>query len=105
VVGRSKSWQTDTLIVSAVSKVFHNLTLVAVSNNCRRVLGIWFCFNGGSSYSGYGKVGVDRRFRIFNITEWGETITSYERTEHDEIVDKVVLVGAGGPAPYEAEPV
>lgn len=72
-----------------------------VSNNCRRVLGIWFCFNGGSSYSGYGKVGVDRRFRVFNITQWGEKMETYERTEHGEIVDPLILVGKGGPTPYE----
>ncbi|KAG8814505.1 hypothetical protein FRC18_001941 [Serendipita sp. 400] len=74
---------------------------VHLTNSCRRVLGIWFCFNGGSSYSGYGKTGVDRRFRVFNITDWGETITTYGRTEHGEVVDKIVLVGHGGPTPYE----
>ncbi|KAG8792115.1 hypothetical protein FRC17_008645 [Serendipita sp. 399] len=72
-----------------------------LTNSCRRVLGIWFCFNGGSSYSGYGKAGVDRRFRVFNVTDWGETITTYGRTEHGEIIDQIVLVGHGGPTPYE----
>lgn len=28
-----------------------------VTENCRRVNGVWFCFGGGGSYSGYGKVG------------------------------------------------
>ncbi|CAG7851579.1 SubName: Full=Related to DCR2-dosage-dependent cell cycle regulator {ECO:0000313/EMBL:CCA72678.1} [Serendipita indica DSM 11827] len=74
---------------------------VHIADNCRRVLGIWFCFNGGSSYSGYGKVGFDRRFRIFNITDWGETITTYERTEKGKLVDPIVLVGNGGPSPYD----
>lgn len=72
-----------------------------VSDNCRRVQGVWFCFNGGSSYSGYGKAGYDRRFRIFNIADYGETIKTYKRTEHGSVLDEMVLVGPGGPAPYE----
>ena len=45
------------------------------------------------SYSGFGKVGSDRRFRIFYI--YGETIRTYKRTEHDEILDQMSLVGDG----------
>lgn len=29
----------------------------AVTENCRRVSGVWLCFGGGGSYSGYGRVG------------------------------------------------
>ena len=63
------------------------------------------------SYSGYGKVGYvfyflgwtftqssfrfDRRFRVFDISEYGETIKTYKRTEKDEIVDRMTLAGAG----------
>ena len=47
------------------------------------------------SYSGYGKVGFDRRFRMYDISDYGETIRSYKRTEFDKIVDDVVLVGHG----------
>jgi hypothetical protein len=28
-----------------------------ITDRCRRVSGIWQCFGGGSSYSGYGKEG------------------------------------------------
>lgn len=28
-----------------------------VTENCRRVKGVWLCFGGGGSYSGYGKLG------------------------------------------------
>jgi hypothetical protein len=28
---------------------------VHTADNCRRVKGVWSCFNGGSSYAGYGK--------------------------------------------------
>ncbi|KAJ7606104.1 Metallo-dependent phosphatase-like protein [Mycena polygramma] len=70
-----------------------------LTENCRRVKGVWFCFGGGGSYSGYGKLGFDRRFRIYDISDYGETIRTYKRTEHDgfqdSIVDDVVLVGKG----------
>ncbi|KAJ7281601.1 Metallo-dependent phosphatase-like protein [Mycena rebaudengoi] len=68
-----------------------------LTENCRRVKGVWFCFGGGGSYSGYGKLGFDRRFRIYDISDYGETIRTYKRTEHDAfqgpILDDVVLVG------------
>ncbi|PPR01694.1 hypothetical protein CVT24_001522 [Panaeolus cyanescens] len=64
-----------------------------VTENCRRVNGVWFCFGGGGSYSGYGRVGFDRRFRIYDISDFGETIVTYKHTEKDEIVDKMTLSG------------
>ncbi|KIY53010.1 Metallo-dependent phosphatase [Fistulina hepatica ATCC 64428] len=66
-----------------------------ITENCRRVKGVWLCFGGGGSYSGYGKVGFDRRFRIYDVSDYGETIKTYKRTEKDEIVDEMVLAGAG----------
>ncbi|KZT07407.1 Metallo-dependent phosphatase [Laetiporus sulphureus 93-53] len=72
-----------------------------VTENCRRVKGVWLCFGGGGSYSGYGRVGFDRRFRIFDISDYGETIRTYKRTENDEIVDEMVLAGRGAPPPFE----
>lgn len=54
-----------------------------------------------SSYSGYGKIGFDRRFRIYDISEFGETIRTYKRTEHDEILDDMILAGRGAPPAYE----
>lgn len=53
-----------------------------------------------SSYSGYGKVGFDRRFRVYDVSDYGETIRTYKRTEHDEIMDNMVLAGHGAPS-YE----
>ena len=50
-----------------------------------------------SSYSGYGKIGFDRRFRVYDVSDYGETIRTYKRTEHDEIVDDMVLAGHGAP--------
>ncbi|KAF8577708.1 Metallo-dependent phosphatase [Ramaria rubella] len=72
-----------------------------VSENCRRVKGIWMCFGGGGSYSGYGKVGFDRRFRVYNISDYGETIKTYKRTEHGDIMDVSILSGKGAAPPYE----
>ncbi|TFK29749.1 phosphatase DCR2 [Coprinopsis marcescibilis] len=68
-----------------------------LTENCRRVKGVWFCFGGGGSYSAYGKVGFDRRFRIYDISDYGETIRTYKRTEKDEIVDDMILAGKGAP--------
>ena len=53
------------------------------------------------SYAAYGKIGFDRRFRIYDISDYGETIRTYKRTEHDEIVDDMILSGRGAPPPYE----
>ncbi|KAF8636425.1 hypothetical protein AX17_003607 [Amanita inopinata Kibby_2008] len=70
-----------------------------VTENCRRVKGVWMCFGGGGSYSGYGRVGFDRRFRIYDISDYGDTIRTYKRTEKDEIVDEMILAGQGA-APW-----
>ena len=43
----------------------------------------------------------DRRFRIYDISDYGETIRTYKRTEKDEILDEMVLAGRGAPSPYE----
>ncbi|KAH9942026.1 Metallo-dependent phosphatase [Amylocystis lapponica] len=72
-----------------------------VTENCRRIKGVWMCFGGGGSYSGYGRIGFDRRVRIYDVSDFGETVRTYKRTEHDEIVDDMVLVGRGAPAAYE----
>ncbi|GLB41788.1 putative calcineurin-like phosphoesterase [Lyophyllum shimeji] len=68
-----------------------------VTENCRRVKGVWQCFGGGGSYSGYSKIGFDRRFRIYEISDYGETIRTWKRTEKDEVVDDMILVGKGAP--------
>ncbi|KAG6891215.1 hypothetical protein C0995_008467 [Termitomyces sp. Mi166 len=59
-----------------------------ITENCRRVKGVWNCFGGG---------GFDRRFRIYEISDYGETIRTYKRTEKDEIVDDIILAGKGAP--------
>lgn len=62
---------------------------------------LYRCFSLGSSDSdqvsstGYGKIGFDRRFRVYQIEDFGETIRTYKRTESGEIVDSQVLAGKG----------
>lgn len=55
------------------------------------------CFDGGSSFSGYGKVGFDRRVRLYQLKDYGETIETYKRLSSGDIVDRQVLVGEGAP--------
>jgi len=69
-----------------------------VSDNCRRVLGVWLCFGGGGAYGGYSKPGFDRRFRIYKISEYGEKIETYKRTERGDVIDNMILAGPGAPA-------
>ncbi|KAI0259375.1 Metallo-dependent phosphatase-like protein [Gloeopeniophorella convolvens] len=71
-----------------------------ITDNCRRVKGVWLCFGGGGSFAGYGKIGFDRRFRVYDISEFGETIRTYKRLVTDEIADEMVLAGRGAPEPY-----
>lgn len=68
-----------------------------LTESCRRVKGVWLCFGGGGSYSGYGKIGFDRRFRVYDISDYGETIETYKRTEKDEIMDRMFLAGRDAP--------
>ena len=50
-----------------------------------------------SSYSGYGRIGFDRRFRIYDISDFGETIRTNKRTESDGVIDEMILTGKGSP--------
>lgn len=36
------------------------------------------------SYSGYGKVGFDRRFRVYEISDYGEKIRTWKRLDKGE---------------------
>ena len=52
------------------------------------------CFDGGSSYSGYGKADFDRRVRVYQLSEYGEKVETYKRLTTGEVIDRQVLVGA-----------
>ncbi|SCZ90451.1 BZ3500_MvSof-1268-A1-R1_Chr1-3g01997 [Microbotryum saponariae] len=64
-----------------------------ISEDCRRVNGIWLCFGGGASYSGYGQPGFLRRMRVYELSDYGETIETYHLLDTKQIIDRVVLVG------------
>ncbi|KAE8270439.1 hypothetical protein A4X09_0g1886 [Tilletia walkeri] len=57
---------------------------------CRRTKGIWLCFNGGSSYAGYGKPTFARRVRIFQLSNFGNTISTYHRLDGSENAGKKI---------------
>ncbi|PWN47105.1 hypothetical protein IE53DRAFT_270919 [Violaceomyces palustris] len=63
-----------------------------LNEDCRRVRGIWICFGGGSSLAGYGKIGIKRRSRVIEISEWGQKLKSWHLLELDpQRVDEVML--------------
>ena len=39
----------------------------------------------------------ERRFRIYDISDYGETIQTYKRLANDQIIDRMVLAGRGAP--------
>ena len=49
---------------------------------CRRTSSIWICFNGGSSFAGYGTTPMERRARVLSISKWGEQVDTWHRMEH-----------------------
>ncbi|KAF8325842.1 Metallo-dependent phosphatase-like protein [Cantharellus anzutake] len=71
-----------------------------ITDRCRRISGVWMCFGGGGSYSGYGRIGFDRRFRIYNVSDFGETIQTYKWTESGHVIDQQILTGRGAPPPF-----
>ncbi|KAM0793498.1 hypothetical protein ACM66B_000937 [Microbotryomycetes sp. NB124-2] len=66
-----------------------------ISEDCRRVDGTWLCFGGGGSYSGYGRPDGDfkRRFRVYSLADYGETIETYHLLDDLSVIDRAVLVG------------
>lgn len=69
-----------------------------ISEDCRRVKGIWLCFGGGAAYSGYGKAGFGRRMRVFQISSHGEMVESWKVMDDGSgELDRIILVGEGAP--------
>ncbi|KAG9018004.1 hypothetical protein FRB90_012672 [Tulasnella sp. 427] len=80
----------------------HEVKVVAnghchITDFCKRVKGVWLCFGGGSSFSGYGRIGFDRRFRVYEISNYGETIRTYKRGQDGKEPHKLLLI----PGPIE----
>lgn len=38
---------------------------------------------------------------MYDVSDYGETIRTYKRTEHDEIVDELTIAGHGAAPSYE----
>jgi hypothetical protein len=51
------------------------------NGGCRRTAGIFTCFSGGSSFAGYGKLGLERRTRVIYVSRFGEHIETWHRME------------------------
>jgi len=62
-----------------------------VTDSCQRISGVWMCFGGGSSYSGYSSPGFERGVRVVRAFEWGERIESWR------LVDRIGENGMGRP--------
>jgi hypothetical protein len=58
-------------------------------------------YNWSHSRTDFLTTGIrfDRRFRIYDISDFGETIQTYKRLANDEIIDRMVLAGRGAPDP------
>ncbi|GAA5953455.1 hypothetical protein JCM8115_000530 [Rhodotorula mucilaginosa] len=66
-----------------------------LTSDCRRIQGVWVCFGGGSTYSGYGSPAFTRRMRVFEISDFGETISTYQLTDERKRINEAVLYGEG----------
>lgn len=66
-----------------------------LTEDCRRIKGVWVCFGGGGSYSGYGQAGYARRMRVFKLSDFGEKITTFELLDTKERIEEAVLTGEG----------
>ena len=53
------------------------------------------CFGGGATYSGYGSPAFTRRMRVFEISDFGETISTYQLTDERKRINEAVLYGEG----------
>ncbi|GAA5859682.1 hypothetical protein JCM1840_006407 [Sporobolomyces johnsonii] len=66
-----------------------------LTSDCRRVRGVWECFGGGGTYSGYGNETFARRFRVYQLSDYGERIETFQLLDTKERVNHAILVGEG----------
>ncbi|GAA95593.1 uncharacterized protein L969DRAFT_101695 [Mixia osmundae IAM 14324] len=64
-----------------------------ITERCARIKHIWMCFSGGSSYSGYGAFGFDKRVRVFDVSDYGETIKTWKFLDLRESQKTAELTG------------
>ncbi|BGP44800.1 Phosphatase dcr2 [Rhodotorula kratochvilovae] len=66
-----------------------------LTSDCRRIHGVWVCFGGGATYSGYGSAKFARRMRVYHLSDFGERIETYQLTDDNERVNAAMLYGDG----------
>ncbi|GAA6050487.1 hypothetical protein JCM3770_002620 [Rhodotorula araucariae] len=66
-----------------------------LTSDCRRIQGVWVCFGGGSTYSGYGSPEFSRRMRVYHLSDFGERIETFQLTDDNERVNVAMLYGDG----------
>ncbi|GAA5993597.1 hypothetical protein JCM11641_005129 [Rhodosporidiobolus odoratus] len=66
-----------------------------ITSDCRRVRGVWICFGGGGTYSGYGNSTFSRRMRVYQLSQFGERIETYQLTDDKQRINRAVLYGEG----------
>ncbi|GAA6058690.1 hypothetical protein JCM10212_003378 [Sporobolomyces blumeae] len=66
-----------------------------ITSDCRRIKGVWECFGGGGTYSGYGNATFPRRFRVYQLSDYGERIETFQLLDTHERINNAILVGEG----------
>jgi len=58
---------------------------------CINYQGIYLCYEGSPGYQAYGRIGWNRRVRVTEIRNFGDTVVSWKRLDNDSIVDTYTL--------------
>lgn len=62
------------------------------NGDCRRIRGTWICFGGGASYAAYGRIGIPRRVRVYELRDHGASIHTWQRTDANERQEATALI-------------
>ncbi|BGP12751.1 Phosphatase dcr2 [Rhodosporidiobolus nylandii] len=68
-----------------------------ITSDCRRVRGVWICFGGGATYSGYGNSTFSRRMRVYQLSEYGEKIETYQLTDDKQRINRAMEFNVSAP--------
>ena len=55
---------------------------------CGKHYGINLCYGGGVGYGTYGKAGWDRRSRVIDIRNGGQTVVTWKRLDNASLSSK-----------------
>lgn len=58
-----------------------------LNDYCLYRAGVYLCYGGGLGVGGYGAghLGWPRRARVWQITSWGDSITTWKRLHDDDL--------------------